>query len=245
MVEVKSLFQGITEIEKVQNEGKLAKKLYFRIEGFSYRSGQFLMVSLPEEVEDKKKRIACSIATSPTETEKDGLVGIAIRLSDETYSLKEPNFLALTEGMKIFVSGPFGNGVFDGKEVKSMVFFASGGGIIPVRSAMKYIYDKAPNARVTLFYTIRGYDEIMYEDDIKEMLKNPNFKGFITVVGLSGSIWKPSGNGITKDLILDNISGKEDLFYACGSTPFVKEIEKVLLNDLGIDRSAFRAEAWA
>jgi len=245
MTNVKKLFQGIVEVKKIVEEAKGVKSFYFSIDDFQYEPGHFVMVALPEEAEDKKKRRAYSIATSPTETEKTGLIGITIKLVEGGYfTTKVHDETIVSEGGNLFVAGPFGHGIFNGKEVKTAVFFAAGSGIVPVRSAMKYIYDKMPNTKVILFYSFKTPEEFIYEEDIKEMLKNENFKGFITVTRYDGDDWKGLKGRITKDLILDNITGNEDLFYACGNTSFVKEIEGVLLNDLKIDKSKFKSEAW-
>lgn len=245
MTNLKKLFQGIVEVKKIVEEAKGVKSFYFSIDDFQYEPGHFVMVALPEEAEDKKKRRAYSIATSPTETEKTGLIGITIKLVEGGYfTTKVHDETIVSEGSNLFVAGPFGHSIFNGKEVKTAVFFAAGSGIVPVRSAMKYIYDKMPNTKVILFYSFKTPEEFIYEEDIKEMLKNENFKGFITVTRYDGDDWKGLKGRITKDLILDNITGNEDLFYACGNTPFVKEIEGVLLNDLKIDKSKFKSEAW-
>lgn len=245
MVGVKKLFQGVVEIKKIVEEAEGVKSFYFSIDDFDYEPGHFVMVALPEEAEDKKKRRAYSIATSPTETEKTGLIGITIKLVEGGYfTTRIHDETIVKEGSKLFVAGPFGHGIFNNSTINSVVFFAAGSGIVPVRSAMKYLYDKLPNTKVTLFYSFKTPSDFIYKDDIKEMLKNPNFKGFITVTRYDGNDWKGLKGRITKDLILDNISGKEDIFYACGNTPFVKEIEGILLNDLNVEKSRFKSEAW-
>lgn len=245
MATARKLFEGITKIENVIEETKGVKSFYFRIDNFEYEPGHFVMVSLPEDAEDKKKRRAYSIATSPTETQKTGLVGITIKLVEGGYfTTKVHNPKVIDIGSELFVSGPFGHSIFKTKDIKSAVFFAAGSGIVPVRSAMKYIYDTMPEVKVTLFYSFKTPSEFIFEKDIKEMLKNPTFKGFITVTRYEGNDWKGLKGRITKDLILDNISGQEDIFYACGNTLFVKELEKILITDLGIQKQQFLAEAW-
>ncbi|MCX8028876.1 MAG: FAD-binding oxidoreductase [Brevinematales bacterium] len=247
MVGAKKLFQGIVEIKKIVTEAEGVKSFYFSIDEFNYEPGHFVMTALPEDYEDKKKRRAYSISTSPTETSKDGLIGITIKLVEGGYfttKIHDPSII--NEASKLFVAGPFGHSIFSGNEnsIKSVVLFAAGSGIAPVRSAMKYIYDKMPHVKVTLFYSFKTPKDFIYEKDIKEMLRNPNFKGFITVTRYDGDDWKGLKGRITRDLILDNVTGEEDIFYACGNTAFVKEIENVVINELRVDKSRFKAEAW-
>ncbi|MFN4245228.1 MAG: ferredoxin--NADP reductase [Brevinematia bacterium] len=245
MVGAKSLFQGIVEIKKIVKEAEGVKSFYFSIDNFQYRPGHFVMIAFPEEAEDKKKRRAYSIATSPTETEKNGLIGITIKLVEGGYFTTKIHDESLTkEGTKFFIAGPFGHPIFEDNQIKSIVFFAAGSGIVPIRSAMKYIYDKMLNINVILFYSFRTPNDFIYKEEIKEMLKDTRFKGFITTTRYDGEDWKGLRGRITKDLILDNIDGTEDIFYACGNTSFVKEIENVLLNDLKIERGKFKSEAW-
>ncbi|MEN2997607.1 MAG: FAD-binding oxidoreductase [Brevinematia bacterium] len=242
---MRKLFQGIVEVNKVVSEAEDVVSLYFGIRDFEYEPGHFMMVSFPEEAEDKKKRRAYFIATSPTESEKDGLVGITVRFVEGGYlSRKFFDSSVMREGTKLFVAGPFGREVFEKKNLRRVVFFAGGSGIVPIRSAMKYVCDRMPNTKVILFYTFKTPKEFIYEGDVKDMLRNPRFKGFITVERVDGNHWKGLKGKITKDLVLDNISGDEDMFYACGSTQFVREIEEIVLKFLGVDRNKFKAEAW-
>ncbi len=245
MVETRNLFQAVVKIAKIKNEAEGVKSFYFSIENFNYKPGHFVMVAFPEEADDKKKRRAYSIATSPTETEKDGFIGITIKLVEGGYfTTRIHDESIVSVNSEIFVAGPFGHSIFNDKEIKSAVFFAAGSGIVPIRSAMKYIYDKLPHVNVTLFYSFKTPKDFIYEDEIKQMLKDKRFKGFITVTRYDGDDWKGLKGRITRDLILDNVNGNEDIFYACGNTPFVKEIENVLLNDLKIEKPRFKSEAW-
>ncbi|MCS7299613.1 MAG: FAD-binding oxidoreductase [Spirochaetia bacterium] len=246
MGSVKKLFQGIVKVKKIVDEADGVKSFYFSIDDFEYEPGHFVMIALPEEAEDKKKRRAYSIATSPTETKKDGLIGITIKLVEGGYlTTRVHDSSVIYEGADLFVAGPFGHPIFSNPQTtKSVALFAAGSGVVPVRSAMKYIYDSMPNTKVTLFYSFRTPRDFIYENDMKEMLKSPNFKGFITVTRYDGDDWKGLRGRITRDLILDNITGEEDVFYACGNTPFVKEIENIIINELKVDKSKFKSEAW-
>ncbi|MGC8766766.1 MAG: ferredoxin--NADP reductase [Brevinematia bacterium] len=241
----KKLFQGNVEVKEIVEEAAGVKSFYFHIDDFEYEPGQFVMVALPEEAEDKKKRRAYSIATSPTETQKTGLFAITIKLVEGGYfttKVHNPNIINV--GKELFLAGPFGHSIFKNKNIKSAVFFAAGSGIVPVRSAMKYIYDTMPDVKVTLFYSFRTPSDFIFEKDIKEMLKNPNFRGFITATRYDGNDWKGLKGRITKDLILDNVSGNEDIFYSCGNTSFVKEVEKILMENLNIPKQKLISEAW-
>lgn len=244
MERMKKLIQGEFEVKKIENNGKEVKNFLFEIRDIEYMPGHFLMLAFPEEAADKKKRRAYSISTSPTETAKTGLVGVTIKLVEGGYFTSRLFDESFVEGSKLFVEGPFGHSIFKTNDIKSVVFFAAGSGIAPVRSGMKYIYDTMPNTKVTLFFSIRTPEEFIFEKDINEMLKNPNFRGFITVTRYEGDDWKGLRGRIDRNIVLDNVRGDEDLFYICGNTPFVKSMKEILEVDLKVDKSRIMSEAW-
>jgi len=244
MGQVKKLIQGEFEVRKIEDNGKGVKNFLFEMRDIEYMPGQFLMLAFPEEAADKKKRRAYSISTSPTETAKTGLVGVTIKLVEGGYFTTRLFDESFVEGNKLFVEGPFGHSIFKTNSIKSVVFFAAGSGIAPVRSGMKYIFDAMPDTRVTLFFSIRTPEEFIFEDDINEMLKNPNFRGFITVTRYESDDWKGLKGRIDRNIILDNVKGDEDLFYICGNTSFVKSIKEILEGDLKVDKSKIISEAW-
>lgn len=243
MDSVKNLLQGEFEVKKIEENGKDVRNIFFEIENISYMPGQFLMLGFPNEAEDKKKRRAYSISSSPTETAITKLVSVTIKLVEGGYFTPKIFAPSFGEGSKLFVSGPFGHPIFRTSSVKSVVFFAAGSGIAPIRSAMKYIYDTMHDTKVTLFYSFRKPENFIFEKEINEMLKNPNFKGFITVTRYTGDDWKGLRGRIDKNLIWDNIKGNEDLFFLCGSMTFVKEIKRILVEDIKVDKSKIFAEA--
>ncbi len=242
----KKLVEGVYDVVKIVDEAKEVKSFYLRIPEFEYEPGHFVMVAFPEESQDKKKRRAYSISSSPIETEKDGLISITIKHVENGFFTSRLFNDSFATGSKLFVAGPFGHSVFAKvKNPLSVVLFAAGSGIAPIRAVMKYIYDKEMDTKVTLFYSFRTPEDYIFKKDIEEMLKKDNFRGFITITRpTQNSNWHGIKGRIDKNLVLDNITGKEDIFYLCGNTSFVKEMEGILINDLGVQKASIISEAW-
>lgn len=245
---MKKIIEGIFDVKMIVDESLDTKSFYFELPSFIYDPGNFVMLSLPEDKEDKKKRRAYSISSSPSETIRTNLISVTIKLVEGGYFTTKIFSEEFSKNHpRLFLAGPYGHSVFSNRkpsDIKSIALFAGGSGIAPVRSLMKYFYDLYPNVNVTLFYSFRTPDEYAFKNDIEEMLKNINYKGFITVTRYQGDYWRGLRGRIDRNLLLDTLTGSEDMYYLCGNISFVDEIKRILLTDLGISKDKVISEAW-
>lgn len=185
---------------------------------------------------------AFSIASSP---ENVPLIEFGIKIKGKfTQSLAK-----LTPGKEIFVYGPYGNFIFDPHMDRDTVFIAGGVGITPLLSSIRYAADKKLPNKLTLLYSSRWTDKILYYEEIKKLeAANPNFKAFFAVTdsgipeGAERMINERLGAKIISAALKNQLRGKT--FFLCGPGPFMASITDDLEN-LGVEKKFIKTEAFS
>jgi len=211
-------------IESIQKEGFDTKT--FRVilenktlaEGFSYKPGQFMQISVLGLGE-----APISITSSPRHT---GFLEFTIRAMGRlTRAIHQ-----LNPGDRIYIRGPYGNSFpleeFTGKDL----YFISGGiGLPPLRSVINSVLDKRNNfGRIKILYGAKSPDELCFKEDLRVWGKISNTEVILTVDAPDNN-WK--GNvGVVTELWdktdMDTTSGKA---CVCGPPIMIKfVIEKLL-----------------
>lgn len=133
---------------------------------YLYQAGQHL--NFKAIINGEEVRRSYSICTADFENE----LRVAIKMQPfgkfSTYANTE-----LKTGDSVEVMTP--SGVFtysiDENTAKSFLFFAGGSGVTPIMSHIKTILHKAPNSTVTLVYGNRGFNHIIFREEL-EHIKN-------------------------------------------------------------------------
>ncbi len=209
--------------------------------GFDFTPGQFLRWTFPLSNPDARGNSrSFSLSSSPTEE----FIMMTTRIGPS--SLKQ-SLSALTPGTVVKAIGPMGKFVLD--EGNSPLVFVSGGvGITPFRSMLKYLIDTKSNRSVTLLYSNKMTEEIIYQKELAEWSRGiENVKIVLTITD-SGHI--PSGWMGEKGRIDEGMIKKHaaDLphsdFYACGP-PVMVEAMVGLLREMHIDEQRIHAEVFS
>lgn len=188
------------------------------------------------DVEDKKgKNRSFSLASSPTE---DFLM-ISTKATDSGFKRK---LISLKKGSEINAAGPFGNFIFDEKN-KDVVMIAGGIGITPFRSMIKYVYDNNLKNKVTLIYSVRIPEDLIYAEEFDD-INRENIKIIYTVTRPEESEVKWSGNigRINEKLIKEN-SRKRSVFYICGPPRMVDDTV-LMLKEMEVSIKKIKAERF-
>ena len=146
-------------------------------------------------------------------------------------------------GDKFKIIGPMGNFIFNEKKTKkNLVFLAGGSGISPMISILRYISKNKIKLNVSLIYSSKTEEDILWKKEIEEISKrNKNIKSIFT---LTQQQWKGRTGRIDKELIESNVNKIKDTdFYIVGPPPFVEEMEKIL-NELGVNEDSIKREAY-
>jgi len=209
---------------------------FIRPEGFDYKPGQYILVSL--EVEGRSVTKAFSLSSSPTE--KDHI--------EFTKKLTGHPFSNVLDNMKIgdgaVISGPFGKMTFEGEYAK--VALLSGGiGITPMISICRYCTDLHLNANIMLIYSNKTENDLAFREELDEMMhNNSNLKVVYTLTRASES-WTGCRERICENMVIREIPDyRERHFLICGPPEMVRSMEEMLAA-MKIPKDMVKKEALA
>jgi len=139
---------------------------------FAHKPGQCAMLGVPGVGE-----AMFSISSPPTNTEfMEFSIKAAGRLTNYMHKMNV--------GGHVTIRGPYGNffpmhGDFAGQNI---LFVAGGIGLAPVRSAIKYVFDKREDyGSVDILYGARSMDDLVFKNELEEWRKQPNTKVYTTI----------------------------------------------------------------
>lgn len=212
-------FEGqILEIIKRTHDAKSFR--FPRPEGFDYKPGQYILVSLTVEGSVVTKPL--SLSSSPSE--KDHI--------EFTKKLTGHPFSNVLDNMKIgdavVISGPFGKMTFEG-EYEKVVLLSGGIGITPMISICKYCTDMHLDANIVLIYSNRAENDLVFKKELDEMMhSNSNLKIVYTLTRASES-WIGYKERISNKMIINEVPDyMERRFYICGPPEMVHSMEETL-----------------
>jgi len=196
-----------------------------------YISGQYMEWMLPHKHTDNRgNRRFFSIASSPTENN----IALLARFYEESSSYKK-SLYNLEPGEKIIVSELSGDFILSLKDKKQIVLIAGGVGIAPFRSMIRYIIDKRLNVDITILYSNKSYDDILFKDLFKEA-KNYGVKTIYIITDDIPSNWNGETGYITNNMIKREIPNYLiSNFYISGPQLMVDNMNHLLL-DMGVKR---------
>jgi len=223
-----------TEVKRVVKRTYDVKSFRFnRPEGFSYKAGQFLFVTIKIGGEEKQKHF--TISSSPTEAE---FIEFTKKLTGHEFS----NALdALKEGDWARIDAPYGEFTYEG-EYPKIAMLSGGIGITPLRSIIKYCTDKQLDTSITLLYGNRTERDIVFRKQFEQMQKqNKNLK-VVHTLSQPDKPWKGYTGYINGIMIKKEIPDfKDRTFYTCGPPKMVEAMEN-LLTSLKVPKDQVKKE---
>lgn len=236
-----------THIVKLLDKKQLtsdAYSFYFeRPEGFSFKPGQYMRVTLtilhPDERGNKRY---FSISSSPTN--KDHLM-ITTRIIKSAF---KNTLLTMSPGNTIEIFGPMGNFVLNEEEKRHRVFIAGGIGITPFHSMIQYAADKNIAAPITHFSSFSTPDEIIFHDDLMNASqKNPNIRVIETVTHPeeSKTLWSGITGRISHEMVRQYVPEyMAAVFYICGPAAMTETLQKSV-KDMGVPDGQIKVERFS
>lgn len=194
-------------------------------EKFRYKPGQYL--TLKKEINGEDIRRSYSICSGLHEDDLSVAVKEVHKGRFSTFANQK-----LKKGDELEVMTPMGSFTteINKNTEKSFVFFAAGSGITPIMSLTKTILHTAPKSDVTLFFGNKGFDSIIFKEEI-ENLKNQFMNTFRVVHVFSReSIGNKLQKGrIDKEKVLSVnkafLSGQDtDEIFVCGPEPMIHAV---------------------
>lgn len=234
-------FYKIT-LKKIVIESKEAniKSFYFDYDknNFKFQAGQY--VKLFVDIKNKPDLFRyLTIASSPTEN----FLLFTMRIREKSEFKRAIDKFEL--GQKMEISEPKGHFILSEKLDQPIVMFAGGIGITPFRSMIKYVADKKLARKITLVYSSKTPEQIIYKNELEEFQRqNDDFKIVFTITQSRPDNDRQWETGrINEDLIKKISYFRESIFCICGAPLMVKNLTAVLKN-MGISEENIKIEAF-
>ncbi|MDA3879835.1 MAG: FAD-binding oxidoreductase [Prolixibacteraceae bacterium] len=175
--------------------------------GFEFKAGQYLVLSIPDE----RKAREYSIYSAET----DDFIELLIK--EVTPGELSQELKYLKPGTKVQISGPFGFFILKDEDIqqkKPVVFVATGTGISPFRSIIRSNPDINYKVLLGVRYKNEAYNKEDYESN-----------RFVLCTSRDKDL---DFNGRVTDYLKQNNINKDALYYLCGNSAMVDEAIEIL-----------------
>ena len=186
-----------------------------------FAAGQFVVIDVPNGKRTVKR--AYSIASPPQIRD-----GLELVVKEVEGGAATDYLWQAREGVDIEASGPFGRFVINEADKHDFVFVATGTGIAPIRSILLDLYHSGFNREAWLFFGVRHEDEILYEEDFRELADNHGNFHFIPTLSRPRS-W--SGEvGYVQEKVSKYLPEIQDkVVYCCGRSRMIEGVTDTLM----------------
>jgi ring-1,2-phenylacetyl-CoA epoxidase subunit PaaE len=234
------------KVREVVRETEDTVTIYFeQPEPFlDYKPGQFL--TLVMEFEGKEQRRSYSLCTSPF---VDPFPGISVkRVPDGLFS----NFLneKIFPGKTLNALKPMGHFTteFHSKNRRHYFLIGGGSGITPLMGIMKSVLVNEPNSIITLIYSSRNEEQIIFKDQLILLEKaNPDRLKIIHNLSQPSESWAGRRGRLSKSVLKEIIASAEyeqryeEVYFMCGPDG-IMTAAKEILQELGVDKERIHQE---
>ncbi|MFH1753924.1 MAG: FAD-binding oxidoreductase [Candidatus Omnitrophota bacterium] len=213
-----------------------AKTIRLGVKGdIPYKPGQYLLLTLNTGGKDITKPL--SISSSPTEK---GYIEFTKKLTGSAFS----NAIDSAKvGDELSVKMPMGKFIFEGQFEKA-AFLSGGIGITPIRSMIKYASDNKSPSDLSLLYSARTPEGLLFRDELDLMQKaNKHLKAIYTITDCGDNIPHCRVGRIDAKMIDTEIPDyRQRRFFMCGPPAMVSAMRSVLTDRLSVDKSNIFSE---
>jgi ferredoxin-NADP reductase len=147
--------------------------------------------------------------------------------------------LAMTPGSEIIAAQIAGDFTLPERRDSKYVFIAGGIGITPFRSMIKYMLDTNQHRNITLLYSNRTADELVYQDVFDQAQKKlrANIIYTLTDKRRIPPGWNGAIGHIDAKMIRERVQDyQHSIYYISGPNIMVESVRDVLL-EMGISRA--------
>lgn len=205
----------------------------------AYEPGQYMEWTLPHRDADARgSQRYFTLASSPTENN----IRLGVKFYENGSSFKRA-MLAMKNDTPIAASQVGGDFRLPKDKTRKLVFIAGGIGITPFRSMLKYLIDSKEPRTITLLYSERKAEDVVYTDVFEAARRELGTKVVYTLTDQIANLpkWAKSGY-IDSEMIKAEVPDfQERIFYISGPHSLVSAMESTLLA-LGINRRQIKTD---
>jgi ferredoxin-NADP reductase len=229
--------------EKVQlAEGTMG--FYFaKPEGFQFKAGQYVDVTLidPAETDAEGNIRSLSIASAP----EDERLLVATRMRDTAFKrvlrLSPPD-------LEVNIEGPMGSFTLHNNSAKPAVFLAGGIGITPFSSIVRHAAQVKLPHKLYLFYSNRRPEDAAFMDILNDLAKsNSNFHFIPSMSEMekSAQTWNGEIGFINQEMLARHLAALQGPIYYIAGPPAMVTAMRQMLTAAGVDEDDVRTEEFA
>lgn len=209
-------------------------------EGYAveFQTGQFITLYWPERPDHKRAYSLSSCALDrgffDITVKREGRMGT--RVADWA-----------GPGDKLMVLPPTGRFLPDFGPGQHLICLAGGSGVTPFRAFAREATLRQLTTCITVLYSVRTPRDILFQAEFEELERqNPRFHFHVTCTRPpEDGLWTGLSGRMDAEFVKSLVTNPDQtVFYACGPNTFVEAVEKIVLQELRIPRSQFRAEKW-
>ena len=217
----KNLF-SVMQISSAANGSVSVELKPVTIRSFQYLPGQFVIVSIQSKGISPEPH-PFTLSSTPT---RSGYLQLIVRESGDWTR----HITRLAEGDRVYIQGPFGrfSHLLAHRE-REIIMIAGGIGITPMLSMMRFMADRQDQRAITLIWSNRSRDHMVYPDELKELGKKlTGFRSVLIFTGVSDEWLSTEGLNLDKlQSILKGCSNNASIFV-CGPEQMMVQVK----NDL-------------
>jgi NAD(P)H-flavin reductase len=163
-----------------------------------------------------------SLASPPSQTKK-----LVLLLSASEKGIGPHYLFTRKTGEKIQFGGPSGSFCLQDDGPRDILFVATGTGIAPFRSMLYSLFERPTTKSVTLFWGLRGEEDIYYQNELEALARqHPNFS-FVIALSRSPKIWAGAKGRVTE--LVEKIPSVDNLsVYVCGNKRMVMDVTEIV-----------------
>ena len=232
------MFMQLKILEKTKNvpEETVSFKLERKDEAgnyIKYKPGQFIKLDLDTKKDKKGPERCLSLSSSPSEN----FLMFTTKMRDSLFKQKLDH---ISPGTNVSVKPPSGKFTFPNDKTKDVIFISGGIGVTPFRSMLKYSIDMNLPTNILMIDSNKSPQQILFKSEFDQWQKiNKNLRIVYTLTGPIPKNWYGETGRIDENMLRKYLSqGKIDnsVFFVCGPPQMVKELKKVLEEDLNVKK---------
>jgi ferredoxin-NADP reductase len=216
---------------KLKEKIKIAPDIYDFIfthsRHFAFVPGQYMEWTLGHDGPDARgNRRYFTLASAPTER----TLRVGVKFTQRSSSFKK-TMLEMNTGDEIVAGQVAGDFVLPKDPRQKVVLIAGGVGVTPFRSMIKYLLDTNQRRPITLFYSNKNINDIVYKDVFDRASHELGIQVIYTVTDTTNlpSYWSGTTGRITPQLIKSKVPDyRRCIFYISGPKGMVDSFKESL-----------------